>query len=109
MLRCSSSTVKSLSVYRSSNTDNWWASTNVSSIPLLFFNKLATPNAGEEKVAQGVVMLLALAIHDYTDGMPPMMSNVMYMSAPQYIDALVTDPEVAEAAKAFLSEVLTAK
>jgi len=73
-----------------------------------FFPKLLQ-HAGEEKVAQGVVMLLALAIHDYTDGMPPMMASLMYMSAPQYIDALVTDPEVAEAAKAFLNEVLTAK
>ena len=73
-----------------------------------FFPKLLQ-HAGEEKVAQGVVMILALAIHDYTDGMPPMMSSLLYMSAPQYIDALVTDPEVAEEAKAFLNEALTAK
>lgn len=63
-------------------------------------------HAGEEKVAQGVVMLLALAIFDFTNGMPPMMSGLMYMRANRYVDALVDDPEVADAAKRFLAEAL---
>lgn len=70
------------------------------------FYPLLLQHAGEEKVARGVVMLLALAIYDYTSGMPPVMSGLMYMKADSYIDALVDDPEVAEAAKASLAEAL---
>src|SRR3989338_1204034 len=62
--------------------------------------------AGQERVPQGIVMMLALAIHDYTEGMPPMMANLMYMQAPGFIDALVTDPEAAQEAKGLLQEVL---
>lgn len=65
--------------------------------------------AGRELLPQGVVMMLAIAIHNYTEGMPSMMSSLMYMSAPMYIDALVSDPEAAEEAKAFLNEALASK
>lgn len=73
------------------------------------FYPILLKHAGEEKVAQGVVMMLALAIHDYVEGMPPMMSNLMYMQAPQFIEALVDDKEVAQQAKTFLEEALSAK
>lgn len=70
------------------------------------FYPLLLKHAGEKLVAQGVVMLLALSIHDYTEGMPPMMSGLMYMRADDYVDALVDDTEVADAAKSFLAEAL---
>lgn len=65
-------------------------------------------NAGQERVPQGVVMMLVLAISDYTAGMPAMMVNLMYMQAPKFIEALVVDAGVAEEAKALLKEVLAA-
>ena len=65
--------------------------------------------AGQERVPQGIVKMLALAIHDYTEGMPPMIANLMYMQAPGFIDALVTDPEAAKEAKDRLQEVLGGK
>ena len=37
------------------------------------FYPILLQSAGRVLVAQGVVMMLALAIHDYTEGMPPMM------------------------------------
>lgn len=61
--------------------------------------------AGTEKVAGGVVMMLTMAIYDYTQGMPPLVAFLMHREVPQWIDALVTDPKVAEAAKAFHAEV----
>ena len=63
--------------------------------------------AGQERVPQGIVMMLAFAIHDYTEGMLPMMTNVMYMQAPGFIDALVSDPEAAKEAKNHLQKALS--
>lgn len=66
-------------------------------------------HAGEEKVAEGVALMIALAIYDYTEGMPPIMSNLLYMGADKYVDALVVDnSEVAEKAKGILQEALNA-
>lgn len=73
------------------------------------FYPILLQSAGQERVAQGIVMMLALAIHDYTEGLPPMMVNLMYMQAPQFIDVLVDDTEVAEQAKAFLQKALSTK
>lgn len=73
------------------------------------FYPILLKSAGQERVAEGIVMMLSLAIHDYVVGMPPIMANLMYMQAPRFIDALVSDPEVAEQAKSFLSEALAAK
>lgn len=65
--------------------------------------------AGRQLFPQGVVTMLVLAIHDYIEGMPPMMSDLMYMSAPKFIEALVDNPEDAERAKTFLQDALSAK
>lgn len=73
------------------------------------FYPILLESAGQEYVAQGVVMMLALAIHDYVEGMLPVMSNLLYVQAPQFVEALVDDPEVAEQAKSFLQEALNAK
>lgn len=62
--------------------------------------------AGRKLVAQDVVMWMALAIHDYTEGLPPVMSNLLYAMVPHYVDALVDDKEVAAKAKEFLKEAL---
>lgn len=64
--------------------------------------------AGQERVAQGVVMMLVFAIHDYVEGLPPAMAGLMYKQAPDFIDALVNDPEIAKEAKDSLQEALSA-
>lgn len=70
------------------------------------FYPLLLEHAGTEKVAEGVTMMLVLAICDYTAGLPPMMAAVMFTMAPRFIDALVDDKEVAEQAKAMLQQAL---
>jgi hypothetical protein len=70
------------------------------------FYPILLKDAGQRRVAAGVVMMFTLAIHDYTQGMPPMVANLVHMDVPEFIDALVDDKEVAEAAKAFLKEAL---
>jgi len=72
------------------------------------FYPILLKQAGQERVAQGIVMMLALAIHNYVEGMPPFMANLMYMLAPDFIDALVSDAETAKEAKNFLREALSA-
>ena len=63
------------------------------------FYPILLKQAGQERVLQGIVMMLALAIHDYVEGMPPVMANLMYMQAPDFIDALVSDAETAKESK----------
>lgn len=60
--------------------------------------------AGEEKVAEGVVMIFTLSIYDVCQGYPPMIQSLMFNFVPMWIDALLDDKEVAEAAKAFLKK-----
>lgn len=68
-----------------------------------FYPKLLR-QAGQQKVPMGVVMMLQLAIHDYTEGMPQVMSATMNMRMPDFIDALCPDEESANEAKAFFEE-----
>lgn len=72
------------------------------------FYPILLQSAERELVAQGVVMMLTLAIHDYVQGMPPMMAGIVHMYVPQFIDALVDDKQVAEEAKAFHKEATNA-
>ncbi len=72
------------------------------------FYPILLKKAGQKQVALGVVNMLALAIHDYTEGLPPVMTTMMYMQVPEFIDALVDDPEAAKEAKGFLQEALSA-
>ena len=66
------------------------------------FYPMVSQEAGHELIAQGVVMMLTLKIHNFmTQGYPPAMEVIMQMYVPQFIDALVDDKEVAEAAKVF--------
>lgn len=70
------------------------------------FYPILLKDAGQRRVAAGVVMMFTLAIHDYTQGMPPMVGNLVYMDVPEFIDALVDDKEVAQEAKTFLEQAL---
>ncbi len=69
------------------------------------FYPLLAKNGGEERVPMGIVMMLQLAIHDYTEGMPPMVVAVLNMNMERYIDALVPDEAAAAEAKAHWAEV----
>lgn len=64
-------------------------------------------HGGAEKNAYGVVNIFALAIYDFMQGgYPPVLSNVLYMWMPHFIEAIVDDQEVATQAKSILDEVL---
>lgn len=60
--------------------------------------------AGKVRVPMGIVMMLQLAIADFTEGMPPMMIAVLNMNMNGYIDALVIDETAATEAKAHWAE-----
>lgn len=70
--------------------------------------KIIAERAGEEKVAAGVVMIFTLGIYDACQGYPPMMQGLMFNFVPMWIDVLIDDKEVAEAAKAFYQEAVNA-
>ncbi|MCQ3944717.1 MAG: hypothetical protein DPW11_02995 [bacterium] len=65
--------------------------------------------AGEEKVAAGIIMMFSLGIYDVCQGYPPMMQNLLSYNIPAWVDALVDDKEVADAAKAFWKEATSKK
>jgi hypothetical protein len=65
------------------------------------FYPILLKSAGEARVAAGVVVMLQLAIYDYTEGLPPMIGGLLQMRLDDYIDALVDDEEVRKAAKDF--------
>ncbi|OGJ01311.1 hypothetical protein A3I95_02330 [Candidatus Nomurabacteria bacterium RIFCSPLOWO2_02_FULL_44_12] len=67
------------------------------------FYPILLESAGGELRAPGVVVMFALAIHDYTEGMPPMIEQSVYMMVPRFVDALIDDKEVAKQAKDFLA------
>ncbi|MDO8407699.1 MAG: hypothetical protein Q7S95_00470 [bacterium] len=70
------------------------------------FYPLLLKHAGEPKVAMGVVMLLQLAIDDYTEGMSPVMVASMNMWMPQYIEALCPTETAVQEAKAMWEKVV---
>lgn len=73
------------------------------------FYPLLLEQAGVEKVALGVVMLLQLAIFDYTKGLPAVIGGTLNMQMPNFIDALCPDEEVAEEARTLLEEAMMAE
>ena len=62
-------------------------------------------NAGTQIVPRGVVIMLMLAIHDYTEGMPAAVAALISVQVPAFIDALIPDPKAAEEAKKHWAEV----
>lgn len=57
--------------------------------------------AGQEKAGAGVVVGLTLAVHDYCQNMPSVVSSVFYNNIPLYVGAIVPDEEVRRDAIAF--------
>jgi len=71
------------------------------------FYPLIAQEAGHELVAKGIVMMLTLKIHDFVaSGYPPVMTGILHMYVPQFIDALVDDKDVAEESKRFHKEAM---
>ena len=62
-------------------------------------------NGGQERVPMGIIMMLQLAIHDYTEGMSPMMVAVLNMNMNSYIDALVPDQAAAAEVKSHWAKI----
>lgn len=60
---------------------------------------LLLKNAGREKYPLGVVILLNLALNDYTENNPPEVAATVSLRAPQFIDALVPDSKKADEVK----------
>ena len=74
-----------------------------------FYSILLKQAGHKTKVPEGIVTILALAIYDFVNGMPPVMSPLMYMLVPDFIDALVIDPKMAEETKKFFGEIYPTK
>lgn len=68
------------------------------------FYPILLEQAGQERIAQDFIMWLAIAIREYVESMPPGMAPLMYMQAPGFIDALVSDPEIVAEAMSFLRQ-----
>lgn len=63
-------------------------------------------SARRELAPGGIVNMFLLAVYDYMqEGYPPTIRARLYMSIPHWIDALIDDREVAEAAKQWLEQV----
>lgn len=70
------------------------------------FYPILLKQAGQERVAEGIVLMLSLAVHEYTAGMHHQMANLLFMEVPDFIDALIDDKEAAEKTKVMWEEVL---
>ena len=71
------------------------------------FYSLIAHEAGHELVSHGIVMMFALKIHDFVQlGYPPFVADLLHMYVPWFIDALVDDSEVAQAAKQIHQDVI---
>ena len=66
------------------------------------FHPILLKSAGQEKSGPGVVMMLTLAIHDYTQGMTGNMADDMTRDCSKYLDILIDDEVVKADAKEFL-------
>jgi hypothetical protein len=66
-------------------------------------------SAGKQITApSGVAMMLVLAMYDYVKecGLPSIATRALYLQAPVFVDALVSDVELINATKEFLREAL---
>jgi hypothetical protein len=72
------------------------------------FYPLLTKHGGEPKVAMGVVLMIQLAIYDYTQSMPAVMVSLLNMQMNDFIDALCPDAEIAAEAKSFSEQAMAA-
>ena len=60
--------------------------------------------AEKQYITEDVVMRLMTTIQNFVKSMPPIAMRMMYMRAPQFIDALVNDLDAASQAKTFLQK-----
>ncbi|OGZ79399.1 MAG: hypothetical protein A2528_03795 [Candidatus Staskawiczbacteria bacterium RIFOXYD2_FULL_37_9] len=72
------------------------------------FYPLLLKHAGEELYAEGVVMMLQIAIADYEEIIksPEFLRDAMHCHIPALIDAMVGDSDIAQDAKNFWQAVL---
>lgn len=66
---------------------------------------LISQEGGSKLVPQGVVLMLVMKITKFSKPYPPIMELLLMEYIPQFIDKLVDDNELAEAAKLFYKEV----
>ena len=62
------------------------------------FHPILLRYAGQEKVPEGVVMMITLAIHDYSQGLPSVVGRLMIKSIPDYLEVLISDSKLRKAA-----------
>lgn len=70
------------------------------------FYPLLLKHSGEEKTAAGIVLLVSLAIYDYSQGMPPFISSTLFGKADRFVEALIDDMDTANSAKNILKNAL---
>ncbi len=70
------------------------------------FYPFLTKHGGKSKTSSGLVLMLNLAIHDYTGGAQGMMLSHLYDRMNDFIDALCSDKEIAAEAKAFYKKTV---
>lgn len=61
--------------------------------------------AGQELYGEGIVNALVLAVADYTEGQPPIMTTLMHMRLHQFIPAFTTNPLALADARAQLTAI----
>jgi hypothetical protein len=62
-------------------------------------------HAGQEKQALGILLMLQLAICDFTEGLPPQLGTAVNMRLPNFVSALVDDETVKNEALKKLKEL----
>ncbi|MEE8131837.1 MAG: hypothetical protein V3T98_02225 [Candidatus Paceibacterota bacterium] len=73
------------------------------------FYPMIAKEAKKQLVAEGVTMMFTLKIHDFVASgyrYPGVIEDILHMYVPSFIDAIIDDKEVAEAAKVFHQEAL---
>jgi hypothetical protein len=57
------------------------------------FYPLLLQKAGIELYPSGVLLMITLAMYDYCKGLPAMTANLVMMTTPKFLEALITDEE----------------
>lgn len=70
---------------------------------------MLTKHGGEQRTLMGVVMLLQLAIHDYTEGLPGVIARMLHMRMNDFIDAVCPNEQTATEVKALYEHARAAE
>lgn len=57
------------------------------------FYPILLQHAGKQIYASAINIILATAIFDYTQGLPPVMTGILMLAVPKYIRALISDEQ----------------